>query len=191
MAVIAITGEIGSGKSSLSRILSRLMNCALIDADKIAAEIWTHSEVKRVFALRWGGEILDAHGDIIKSKIADKIFTDNEEHKFCDSIIHPLVMNEIRILTENIDAVAEIPLLPEVGRPEWINRVIYTEADFSLRAERCRVSRGWNDEELLRREKFLLPKSERLAICDYVIRTEGSLTDLKAQAVKLLQEIET
>ena len=167
------------------------MKCALVDADKIAAEIWTRPDVKRVFAQRWGSEILDSHGNIIKQKIADKIFTDNGEHKFCDSIIHPLVMNEIHGRTENINAVAEIPLLPETGRPFWIQRVIYTEADFSVRAERCRASRGWDDEELLRREKFLLPKSERLSICDYVIRTEGSLQDLKAQAVKLLQEIKT
>lgn len=191
MAVIAVTGEIGSGKSTLSRILSRLKKCALIDADKTAAEVWTRPDVKRVFAQRWGNEMLDAEGNIIKAKIADKIFTDDEEHKFCDSIIHPVVMDEIHALTENIDAVAEIPLLPETGRPEWIDRVIYTEADFSVRAERCRNSRGWSYDELTRREKFLLPKSERLAVCDYVIRTEGSLQDLKAQAVKLLQEIET
>ena len=191
MAVTAVTGEIGSGKSTLSRILSRLMNCAVIDADKIAAKIWTRDDVKNIFVSRWGNEILDADGNIIKGEISQRIFTDNEEHKFCDSIIHPLVMEEIRILTENIDAVAEIPLLPEAGRAEWITRVIYTEADFSLRAERCRVSRGWSYDELMRREKFLLPKSERLSICDYVIRTEGSLSDLRAQAVKFLQEIET
>ena len=188
MAVIAVTGEIASGKSSLSRILSRLMKCGLIDADKITAEIWTRNDVKGVFAQRWGGEILDAEGNIIREKIAGKIFTDDEEYKFCNSIIHPLVMNEIHKRTENINAVAEIPLLPEVGRPEWISHVIYTEADFSVRAERCRVSRGWSDEELLRREKFLLPKSERLSICDYVIRSEGSLSDLRGQAVKFLQE---
>lgn len=194
MAVTAVTGEIGSGKSTLSRILSRLMNCAVIDADKIAAKIWTRDDVKNIFVSRWGNEILDADGNIIKPKIAEKIFTDDSEHKFCDSIIHPLVMDEIRTLTENIDAVAEIPLLPEAvlcSRPEWITRVIYTEADFSLRAERCRVSRGWSYDELMRREKFLLPKSERLSICDYVIRTEGSLSDLRAQAVKFLQEIDT
>ena len=159
MAVTAVTGEIGSGKSTLSRILSRLMNCAVIDADKIAAEVWTRDDVKNIFVSRWGNEILDADGNIIKPNIAEKIFTDDSEHKFCDSIIHPLVMDEIRTLTEKIDAVAEIPLLPEAGRPEWITRVIYTESDFSLRAERCRVSRGWSYDELMRREKFLLPKS--------------------------------
>lgn len=189
MAVTAVTGEIGAGKSTLSRILSRLMKCAVIDADKVAAEIWTRPDVIRIFADRWSSDILDADGNIIRPVIAQHIFTDDQEHKFCDSVIHPLVMDEIHRLTENIDAVAEIPLLPEAGRPEWVSRVIYTEADFTVRAERCRKSRGWSYDELRRRERFLLPKSERLAVCDYVIRTEGSLSDLRAQAVKLLQEI--
>ena len=193
MAVTAVTGAIGSGKSAFSEILAGLMNCTLIDADKISAEIWTRDDVKNIFVSRWGKKILDAQGNIIRGKIADKIFTDDEEYKFCNEIIHPLVMNEIRTLTENICAVAEIPLLPEAVRfcrEKWISRAVYVMADFDVRAERCRVSRGWNRDELLRREKFLLPERERISICDYVVRNEGSLYDLKLQAVKFLQEKE-
>ena len=188
MTVTAVTGDIGSGKSTVSAILARLMGCRLIDADKVAAEIWTRPDVKRVFAERWGDDILDAHGNIIKAEIAEHIFTSTEEHKFCDSIIHPLVMDEIHRLSQNVDVVAEIPLLPEAGRAEWIDRAVYVMADFDVRAERCRDSRGWTREELMRREKFLLTESERLSVCDYVIRNEGSLSELERQAVKFLQE---
>lgn len=188
MAVIAVTGDIGAGKSSLSRIIARLIDYPVMDADRIAAEVWTRKDVKGVFAERWGSDILDAHGNIIKPRIADKIFTDTEEYKFCNAVIHPIVMNEIQRLTEIIDAVAEIPLLPETGRPKWIDHAVYVTADFPVRAERCRKSRGWSDDELKRREKFLLPQSERLKVCDYVIRSEGSLSELKAQVVKFLQE---
>ncbi len=188
MAVTAVTGDIGAGKSTFSRILARLMKCIVVDADRIAAEIWTRPDVKNIFASRWGNQILDEGGNIIKAEIAERIFTDNEEHEFCGSVIHPLVMNEIRIMAGNADVVAEIPLLPETGRPEWINRAVYVTADFAVRAERCRKSRSWSDDELRRREKFLLPQSERPGICDYVICTEGSLSELKAQAVKFLQE---
>ena len=188
MAVTAVTGEIGAGKSTVSSILARLTGCVLIDADKVAAEIWTSPDVKGVFASRWGNDILDAHGNIIKARVAVHIFASAEEHEFCGSVIHPLVMAEIHRLTEDIDAVAEIPLLPEAGRPSWVGRAVYVMASFAVRAERCRESRGWNDDELLRREKFLLPERERLAVCDYVIRTEGGLSELEGQAVKFLQE---
>ena len=192
MAVTAVTGEIGAGKSTVSGILAGLMKCTVIDADKIAAEIWTRPDIMRVFTERWGSNILDAHGNIIRAEIAEHIFTSTEEHKFCNSVIHPLVMDEIRRLTISIDAVAEIPLLPEAvqGRkPEWISRAVYVMAEFDVRAERCRVSRRWSRDELTRRETFLLPESERLSFCDYVIRNNGSLSDLQRQAVKFLQEL--
>ena len=188
MAVTAVTGEIGAGKSTVSAILARLMKCSLIDADKVAAEIWTRNDVQRVFTERWGNDILDVHGNIIKARIAEHIFASTEEHEFCDSLIHPLVMDEIRRLTCGIDAVAEIPLLPEAGRPEWIGRAVYVMAGFDVRAERCRDSRGWSDDELLRREKFLLPRELRIDVCDCIIRNEGSLSELERQAVKFLQE---
>ena len=187
MAVTAVTGEIGAGKSTVSAILARLMNCTLIDADKIAAEIWTRNDVKNTAVSRWGNGILDSHGEIIKAEISRRIFTSTEEHRFCDSLIHPLVMDEIRRLTEGIDAVAEIPLLPEAGRPEWIGRAVYVMAEFGTRAERCRA-RGWDDDELLRREKFLLPRELRIDVCDCIIRNEGSLSELYGQAVRFLQE---
>ena len=184
--VIVVTGEIGAGKSTVSKILARLMGCAVIDADVIAAEMWSRPDVKSMAVSHWGNDILDAQGNIIKAEISQHIFADNEEHKFCNSMIHPLVMEEIRRRTENIDAVAEIPLLPEAGRPEWIDRAVYVEADFEVRAERCK-SRGWSVEELRRREKFLLPKEQRMAVCDYIIRNEGSLSDLERQAVNFVQ----
>ena len=187
MAVTAVTGDIGSGKSTVSAILARLMNCALIDADKIAAEIWTRNDVKNTAVSRWGNGILDSDGGIVKAEIARRIFADDEEHRFCDSLIHPLVMDEIRKLTEGTDAVAEIPLLPEAGRPEWIGRAVYVMAGFRVRAERCRA-RGWSDDELLRREKFLLPRELRIDVCDCIIRNEGSLSELYGQAVRFLQE---
>lgn len=188
MAVTAVTGDIGAGKSTVSAMLSRLIGCSLIDADKVAAEIWTHTDVKDSAVSRWGNGILDSHGEIVKAEISRRIFADDDEHRFCDSLIHPLVMEEIHRLTQGLtDAVAEIPLLPEAGRAEWIGRAVYVMADFGLRAERCRV-RGWNDDELLRREKFLLPRDLRINVCDCIIRNEGSLSDLEGQAVKFLQE---
>ncbi|MBQ6972561.1 MAG: dephospho-CoA kinase [Synergistaceae bacterium] len=187
MTVTAVTGEIGSGKSTVSAVLARLMECRLVDADKVAAEIWTRPDVKEAAVSRWGNGILDADGNIIKAEISRRIFADDDSYRFCDSLIHPLVMDEIHGLAGDSDIVAEIPLLPEAGRPSWADRAVYVMAGFSVRAERCRA-RGWDDDELLRREKFLLPESERIAVCDYVIRNEGSLADLEGQAVKFLQE---
>lgn len=187
MAVTAVTGEIGAGKSTVSAILARLMGCRLVDADRVAAGIWTRPDVKEAAVSRWGNGILDADGGIVKAEISRRIFADDDSYRFCNTLIHPLVMDEIHGLADDSDIVAEIPLLPEAGRPSWVGRAVYVMAGFAVRAERCRA-RGWDDGELRRREKFLLPERERIAVCDYVIRNEGSLPDLEGQAVKFLQE---
>lgn len=190
MAVTAVTGEIGAGKSTVSAMLARLMGCRLVDADRVAAEVWTRPDVKEAAVSRWGDGILDADGGIVKAEVARRIFADDNEHRFCNALIHPLVMDEIHGLAGDSDIVAEIPLLPEAGlgkKPSWVGRAVYVMAGFTVRAERCRA-RGWDDGELRRREKFLLPERERIAVCDYVIRNEGGLSDLEGQAVKFLQE---
>ena len=191
MAVTAVTGAIGAGKSTLSKILASLMKCRLINADALAAELWARNDVKASAVSRWGGGILDADGKIIKSEIARHIFSDITENRFINSLLHPLVMNQIHQSVNALNdsnLVIEIPLLPETGRPDWINKVIFVGASFGLRAERCRVSRGWSSDELRRREKFLLPEEQRLSICDFIIHNDGSLSDLEGQAVKFLQE---
>ena len=123
---------------------------------------------------------------LLKLLLAEKIFTDDSEHKFCDSIIHPLVMDEIRALTENIDAVAEIPLLPEAGRPEWVDRAIYITAKFEARAERCAVQRGWSVDELRRRESLLLPQSVRMSVCERVIHNNNNIHELTRKLEEIL-----
>ena len=191
MAVTAVTGDIGSGKSTVSAMLAKLLECEAVDADKIAAEIWTHNDVKSSAVSRWGSGILDAHGNVIKSEIAKHVFADPEENRFVNSLIHPSVMNQLHQLAvshNGSNIVIEIPLLPETGRPFWVDRAVYVTAKFESRAERCRRSRGWSFDELRRRENLLLPQSQRISICDFIIRNESSLSDLEGQAVKFLQE---
>ena len=183
MAVIALTGDIGAGKSTVSKLLAQKLSCERLDADNLVSKIWTRSEVKEFFTQRWGRKILDDSGNIIKSEISRIIFTNHEEYKFCNKFIHALVMSSLKEEAErNNNLVLEIPLLPEAGSPKWVNHVVYVTADFDVRLRRCKIQRSWSSEELLRRERLLMPRSERIALSDYVICNNGSLADLEKQA---------
>lgn len=189
MAVVVITGDIGAGKSAFAGILAGILECPLLDADTTAKSLWLRDDVKNIAVSHWGNNILDSSGHVALKEISRKIFTSKEDHAFCDSLIHPLVMSELCGRVKTLPcAVIEIPLLPEAGRPEWVDTVIYVEACYSVRAGRCKL-RGWDEGELLRREKFLLPRDLRLSASDYIIRNEGSLLELQSQAVRLSQEI--
>lgn len=180
MAVTAITGDVGSGKSTAAKLLAGMLGCERFDADGLAKSMWLRDEVKACAVSRWGSGILDASGGIVLSRIAERVFSAKSESDFCDALIHPLVMSELRGMVRKLNtAVIEIPLLAEAGRPEWIDRAIYVTADFSLRAARCEAQRGWSVEELRRRESFLLPQGVRMAVCEYVIHNDSNIYELK------------
>ena len=187
MDVTAITGDIGAGKSTITKLLAEKLQCELLDADRVTAELWTNEKVKAMALSRWGSEIFDEAGNIIKPKISRIIFTDKAEYEFCNSMLHPLIMNELERKARNFPrAIIEIPLLFEVGRPKWIDQVIYVSASFETRAKRCMLQRGWNIEELQRREEFLLPRDIKLSQSDYIINNDGDFSDAIYQVSKLL-----
>ena len=179
MAVTAITGDIGSGKSTAAGLLAGILGCECLNADGIAKRMWLREDVKACAVKRWGDGILGPSGEIVLSRIAEHVFSARSESDFCNGLIHPLVMSELQERTKNLhDAVVEIPLLPEAGRPEWADKAIYITAKFEARAERCAVQRGWSIDELRRRESLLLTQNVRIAVCDYVISNDNGIDEL-------------
>jgi dephospho-CoA kinase len=73
--------------------------------------------------------------------------------------------------------VVELPLLFEAGRPTWLDLVVYVTAPEKDRISRTR-SRGWQEDELRRREKWLLPSREKAALSDIVIENAGTRSDM-------------
>ena len=198
MAVTAITGDIGAGKSTAAKILAQKLSCPLLDADLITAELWRDEKVKEIFISRWGKKILDPSGEnIIKSEVSRLIFNDINEYKFCNSVLHPLVMRDIavkvkhnsscntlvtrdtNVTEQNKNIVIEIPLIFEAGRPDFVDKVIYIAAGFDTRAQRCQAQRGWSIDELKRREGFLLPREKKILLSDFVIYNDGNLEELE------------
>lgn len=205
MAVVAVTGDIGAGKSTAAKLIAGRLKCLLIDADKITAELWHDEGVKKIFVSRWGSEadcqkgILSPQGEIIKSEISRRIFSDPDEYKFCNSVLHPLIMKELKesgvrgegLGVENKNLILEIPLLFEAceARPEWIDKIIYVEADFEVRAKRCFKQRNWSVEELKRRESFLLPRDKKISMSDFIIQNDGSPEELNEALQPFLKGI--
>lgn len=188
--IIAVTGSIGAGKSTVSKLLAEKICCERFDADSIVANLWQSGEIKSLAIKRWGDKIIDSSGNIIKSEISRQIFTHESEYKFCNDMLHSQVMSELYERAKNLtNSVLEIPLLFEAGRPSWINIIIYVRADYNTRLARCINNRGWTEQELLRRGKFLLPESIKISQSDYIIANDKGLDDLDDKINLLINNI--
>ena len=186
MTAAAVTGDIGAGKSVVSKLLAHDLACEYVSADVIAKSMWLREDIKAQAVEHFGENILDSSGEIVLQKIACLVFSSEDNHEFVNSLIHPAVMNELEVFSrKSHDSVLEIPLLFETGRYEWPDVIIYVSADFETRLERCKVQRGWNSQELIRRERFLLPREKKIALSDYVIQNDKGISELEREIMKL------
>lgn len=185
--VIGLIGGIGSGKSTISGIFKR-MGVVIINADEIAHHVLespeTVARVKREFT-----DAVIENGRVSRAALSDVVFNDRKKLEKLNAIIHPVVIAECgRIIDESKSdpncraIVLDAPLLFEEGLEGLCNAVVFVEADEKVRRERIAASRGWDETETARREKFqdsLISKRKR---ADYIIDNNGSLEDAAKQA---------
>ncbi len=179
MLVLGVTGDVGAGKSTVSRIWKSL-GASIIDADVLAHEAWKDSTVLRRASERWGSQVLLSNGQINPSAVASIVFSDSSEYEWVCSMLHPTIRMEMerQVTSLNGWVVAEIPLLFENGVPWWVDFTVYVTAPLELRLARNEV-RGWTKEEIERRERFLRNADEKAEEADLVVRNDVSIHDLE------------
>lgn len=185
MLTVGLTGDVGAGKSTLSRVWEE-MGAMVVDADMIARNLWRLPDVQKKAAARWGENFFEGEKKSIFAKIAEKIFSDEEEYEFVSDLLHPLTLENIEKIVKNAEGwvVVEIPLLFECGRPKWMDHVVYASASVEKRTEH-NASRGWDAGEIKRREARLMPKEEKISMSDWVLENSGSIEEWKAKAREL------
>ncbi len=185
MLTVGLTGDVGAGKSTLARVWKE-MGAAVIDADSVARDMWKLPDVRRKAAERWGRDFFDGDQATVFSRIAAKIFSDEHEYGFVSGLLHPATIAAIEETVRNSEGwvVVEIPLLFEFGRPEWMDYVVYASASVEKRTER-NVSRGWDENEIKRREARLMSRDEKISMSDWVLENSGSKEEWESKAREL------
>ena len=182
MLALGVTGDVGAGKSTVSRIWGE-MGASVLDADKIVRSLWKRADIIEAASSRWGKDILGEDGVIVPRKIAVKAFSDPAEYRWMCGLLHPQVRVEMERTAVSLEGwvVAEIPLLFEGGVPWWIDATVYVTADSAVRASR-NAARGLDTEALGRRETFLLPGEEKKSRATIVLDNSGSMEEMLGTA---------
>ncbi|UOR02979.1 dephospho-CoA kinase [Leucobacter allii] len=196
MTIIALTGGIAAGKSTIGRRLARL-GAVRIDADALARDAVAPGTpgLARVVE-RFGSGILRADGALDRPALGRIVFADAEALAELNGIVHP----EVRRLFDAAVASArsrdpeavivyEIPLLVEsasdvAAAPEW-DLVVVAEAPAALRIERMVALRGMSETEARARIANQAGDEARRAAADVVIDTSGSEEETLAQVDRL------
>lgn len=198
MTVIALTGGIASGKSTIGRRLAEL-GAVRIDADELAREAVAPGSpgLTRVVQ-RFGSDMIGANGELDRAALGAVVFSDPAALAELNAIVHPEVR---RIAADRIAAaeaanpdavvVYEIPLLVETGSArdgDW-DLVLVADAPAEQRIARMVELRGMAAAEARARISHQASDSERLAVADAVIDTSRSEAETLAQVDALWAEL--
>jgi dephospho-CoA kinase len=192
--VIGLAGGIGAGKSAAARALARL-GAVVIDSDKEVHDALDRPDVRAELARWWGPAVLAPDGRIDRARIAQIVFRDPHQRQRLESLIHPLLRTTRAHALEAARAagapavVLDAPLLFEAGLDAHCDAVIFIDAPREARLDRLRLSRGWDAQELDRREKSQMPLEEKRRRADHVVQNDAGEAELTARIADAFQRI--
>ena len=196
MRIIAITGGIGSGKSTVRRLFEE-QGAVGIDADALARRV-VEPGTEGALRIReaFGPEYFGTDGRLDRRRMAETVFADPRALKKLEAILHPLIRaaerDQIRkVEKESPDAlvVVEIPLLAEGGRSAEYDGVVLVTAPRKVRISRLAASGRYSREEAEARMDRQAGDLERLSLATWTVENGGSLEDTERQIRKVLRSL--
>ena len=191
MLVVALTGGIGAGKSTVAQFFAQL-GALVIDADQLARlAIERGTDGFAEVMMRFGDEVI-INGDIDRRKLAEIVFSDSKARADLEGIIHPKVQalfaEAVADLNPEDILIYEIPLLVETGAAEKFDYIITVEADLELRKKRL-IKKGLYISQIEKRISAQATPEARAAIANTVIRNDGDEDALLRQVENLWEDV--
>lgn len=196
MPLIALTGGIASGKSTIARRLAE-HGAVVVDADAIVREVQAPgSAVLARIAQVFGPDVIAEDGALDRPALGARVFGDPELLAQLNEIVHPAVREESqRRFTEALSAdprtvvVYDVPLLVEARVDDPWDLIVVAHAPVEERLRRLIQLRGLDEVAARERIGAQVPDEKRLAIADVVIDTSGSLEQTLAQTDALWERL--
>ena len=189
---LGLSGGIGSGKSTVAKILSNL-GAVVVDADVIAREVLEPTQAGYQRAIEVFGEsILDSDRKIDRKKLAERVFQNSDELAKLEAIVHPAVIARVaqirNSLPESTVVVYDTPLLFEKNLQGQFDKVLIVVTDSEHRKARL-IERGLEITDIEARIANQATDAQRRTVADFVIENNGIPEQLQDQVTKVWQQI--
>jgi dephospho-CoA kinase len=192
--VYGLTGNIGSGKSTVARMLEA-RGVPVVDADRVARDVVEPGQpALREIAERFPG-VLQPDGTLDRKKLAARVFADFKEREALEHITHPRIAEEVSARLGSLAgmghpcAVYEAALIVENKLDLGLDGLIVVTAPQEVRIERLRKRDGMSEEEARARMAAQLPDEEKARRARFVIENTGSEKELEAQVERLARAL--
>ncbi|GAA2992769.1 dephospho-CoA kinase [Microbacterium terrae] len=188
MPLIALTGGIASGKSTIAGRLAE-HGAVIVDADAIVRDVQRPgSSVLAEIAAQFGADVLTSDGSLDRAALGARVFGDDDAVKQLNAIVHPAVRAESArrfaaayAADPRAVVVYDVPLLAEARASDPWDLVVVAHAPADTRLQRMVTLRGMTETDAAARLSAQVSDDERLALADVVIDTTGTLDETARQ----------
>ncbi len=190
MYTVALTGGIGSGKSTVSAIFAQL-GAAVVDADVVSRELMRPGQpALHQVAQRFGKDLLDEQGVLNRALLRQRVFADTAQRRHLEAIMHPLIRDAMWRQVKQADApyvVLVVPLLYEHQADYPTHRVLLVDVPEAIQRSRVKRRDQLDDVGVDRILASQSQRDQRLQIADDVIHNTTTLAGLQVEVARLHQ----
>ena len=191
MIIVGLTGSVGTGKSTVTNFF-RELGAYIIDWDELARDvIRPHLRAWKEIVEYFGKDFLYEDLTVNRQKLAEMVFSDKEKVAKLNQIVHPEVFkederitNEIKSLDPDALVIKDIPLLFELTRPIFVDKIVVVSASEQTQLRRLE-EKGMSREDARSRIKSQLPLEKKIKSADFVINNDGPLEETKKQVEEI------
>ncbi len=187
--VVAVTGGIGAGKSTVCRVFTERHGICVIDADVVAREVVeAGTPALTAIVASFGRDVLGEDGRLDRARLRNIVFADPARRTELEGITHPAIrarMREQVLATDGVYCLLGIPLLAEGGHNDLIDRVLVVDCLECLQIERVRARDHLTAADVAAIMRTQASRQARLHIADDVVVNDGDTAALAGRVDEL------